>query len=114
MLLVIRTQDQENYAAHGGFNGTYRWKYKGGYEYKVVGIPAGTDYAALVKKLAPTIEEDNNYFISTIIDWSLEDDDYLSNFEKSQLEYEGEIRFPSPFINFNEIDAKLAKLKESI
>jgi len=30
MMLVIRTQFQENYAAHQGFTGEYRWKMKGG------------------------------------------------------------------------------------
>ena len=39
MMLVIRTQFQENYAAHQGFTGEYRWKMKGGSEYKVKNVP---------------------------------------------------------------------------
>jgi len=38
MKLVIDTQIAENYAAHNGFTGEYRWKYKGGNTYVVDNI----------------------------------------------------------------------------
>lgn len=40
MKLVIDTQIAENYAAHNGFTGEFRWKYKGGNTYVVDGITA--------------------------------------------------------------------------
>lgn len=38
MKLVIDTQIAENYAAHNGFTGEYRWKFKGGNTYVVDNI----------------------------------------------------------------------------
>ena len=99
MMLVIRTQFQENYAAHQGFNGEYRWKTKGGSEYKVKNVPLNVDYASVVAKAA--VEQDNEYTKETIVDWSLENNDYLSWFEKSQLEYDGEITVREPMLDYD-------------
>ena len=106
MMLVIRTQDRENYAAHQGFDGTYYWKNKGGSEYKVTNIPSVSDegLTAIVMSLRPQIEQDNEYYQTFIIDWSIEADDYLSWFEKSQLEYDGEITCKEPIINYEELE----------
>jgi hypothetical protein len=101
MILVIRTQFQENYAAHQGFTGEYRWKMKGGSEYKVKNLPLNIDYASVVAKAA--VEQDNEYAKESIVDWSIEPDDYLSWFEKSQLEYEGTIVAPEPTLDYNEL-----------
>ena len=105
MMLVIRTQDRENYAAHQGFDGTYYWKNKGGSEYKVKNIPSVSDegLTAIVLSLRSQIEQDNEYYQTTIIDWSIESDTYLSWFEKSQLEYDGEITYKEPILNYEEI-----------
>ena len=102
MILVIRTQYQENYAAHQGFNGEYRWKMKGGSEYKVKNVPLNVDYASVVAKAG--VEQDNEYAKESIVDWSIEPDDYLSWFEKSQLEYEGRIVSPEPILDYNELN----------
>ena len=101
MMLVIRTQFQENYAAHQGFNGEYRWKMKGGSEYKVKNLPLNIDYASVVEMAG--VEQDNEYAKESIVDWSVEPDDYLSWFEKSQLEYEGKIVAPEPTLDYNEL-----------
>ena len=101
MMLVIRTQFQENYAAHQGFNGEYRWKMKGGSEYKVKNLPLNVDYASVVEMAG--VEQDNEYAKESIVDWSVEPDDYLSWFEKSQLEYEGGIVAPEPTLDYNEL-----------
>jgi len=105
MMLVIRTQDRENYAAHQGFDGTYYWKNKGGSEYKVKNIPSVSDegLTAIVLSLRSQIEQDNEYYQTTILDWSIESDTYLSWFERSQLEYDGEITFKEPILNYEEI-----------
>ena len=104
-MLVIRTQDRENYAAHQGFDGTYYWKNKGGSEYKVKNIPSVSDegLTAIVLSLRSQIEQDNEYYQTTILDWSIESDTYLSWFERSQLEYDGEITFKEPILNYEEI-----------
>ena len=106
MMLVIRTQFQENYAAHQGFTGEYRWKMKGGSEYKVKNVPLNVDYASVVEMV--DVEQDNEYAKESIVDWSIEPDDYLSWFEKSQLEYEGTIVAPEPTLNYNELNEALA------
>ena len=99
MMLVIRTQFQENYAAHQGFTGEYRWKMKGGSEYKVKNVPLNVDYASVVAKAG--VEQDNEYTKETIVDWSLENNDYLSWFEKSQLEHDGEITVREPMLDYD-------------
>lgn len=101
MMLVIRTQVHENYAAHEGFTGEYYWKAKGGSEYKILDVPLNIDYAEVVA--AAGVEKDNDYFQETIIDWSIEPDNYLSWFEESQLQYDGEIQFPEPTIEYGDL-----------
>jgi hypothetical protein len=103
MMLVIDTQDRENYAAHQGFTGEYYWKMKGGQSVKVINIPKGVDPATIVEALRSDIEDlDNNYFRSEIIDYNLQEDGWMSAFERSQLEYEGSIVAPEPTIDWSE------------
>ncbi len=103
MMLVIQTQDYENYAAHQGFTGEFRWKAKGGSEYKILGVPTDCDPAEIVEIVRSEIEQDNDYFQTNIIGYGLESDDYLSWFEKSQLEYDGSIQFKEPTIDYSDL-----------
>lgn len=103
MMLVIATQDYENYAAHQGFTGEFYWKAKGGSEYKVTGIPSGVDLEEVIELVRGEIEQNNEYFQTNIIGYGVQPDDYLSWFEKSQLEYEGEITYREPEIEYNEL-----------
>ena len=83
MMLVIDTQDRENYAAHQGFTGEYYWKMKGGQSYKILNVPQGADPAEIVELVRGDIEDsDNNYFRSEIIDYNLQDDGWMSPFER--------------------------------
>jgi hypothetical protein len=41
------------------------------------------------------IEEDNQYFRREVTGWTLVADDYLTEFEQSQLDYEGRITYKS-------------------
>jgi hypothetical protein len=104
MILVIRTQFMENYGAHD-WDGTgscpQHWKMKGGSEYKVIGVPLNIDYQEVVE--ATGIEFSNEGAREYILDWSLESDDYLSWFEKSQLEYDGKIACPEPTIDYSDL-----------
>ena len=112
MMLVIYTQIHENYGAHA-WDGTGEcpqyWKAKGGSEHKVRGFIGNTKSSLAdsateaVMMLRSRIERDNDHFRETILDWSLENDDYLSWFEKSQLDYEGTITHKEPIIEYGEL-----------
>lgn len=105
VMLVIRTQVYENYAWNEdgsiGTGAEAYWKAKGGSEYKVLNVPLNIDYAEVVT--AADVEKSNDYIMEHIIDWSIEADDYLSWFEKSQLEYDGEIVYTEPKIEYNDL-----------
>ncbi len=109
MMLVIRTQYMENYGAHD-WDGTGEcpqyWKMKGGSEYKITNVPLNIDYQEVVSMA--NVEKDNEYCREYILDWSMEADDYLSWFEKSQLEYDGEITSKEPTIEYSELNGEFA------
>ena len=106
MMLVIDTQDRENYAAHQGFTGEYYWKMKGGQSYKVINIPQGADPTKIVETFRSDIEDlDNDYYRSEIIGYSLHPDDWMSPFERSQLEYEGALMVTEPTFDYSKVMA---------
>ena len=109
MMLVIQTQNQENYGAHD-WDGTgacpQYWKFKGGNEFKVTGVPLNIAYDEVVELVRADIEESSEYYRVDIVSWSIESDDYLSWFEKSQLDYEGEITYPEPVIEYSELNSR--------
>ena len=71
----------------------------------IEGVPlTGVDYASIVEMA--NIGEDNEYYRETVLDWSIESDDYMSWFEKSQLEYDGVIAYKEPRIDYNELNAR--------
>ena len=110
MMLVISTQCYENYAWNeDGSIGTgpdAYWKAKGGSEYKILGVPTDVDsdeILSIVRRSMPIIEQDNAFLQTTIIGYGLEADDWLSDFERSQLEYEGSIQFAEPTIEYSDL-----------
>ena len=109
MMLVIRTQFMENYGAHD-WDGTGEcpqyWKMKGGSEYKITNVPLNIDYQEVVSMA--NVEKDNEYCREYILDWSMEADDYLSWFEKSQLEYDGVIACKEPTVEYSELNGEYA------
>ena len=106
MMIVISTQDHENYAAHQGFSGDFYWKAKGGSEFKIVGVPQNVDIDEVVEMVRDEIERDDEYFRTAIIGYDTKSDDYLSWFEKSQLDYEGIITFKEPVIEYSDLVAR--------
>lgn len=103
MMLVISTQCHENYGAHdwdGQGECPQYWKAKGGSEYKVTGVPLNIDYEVVIDLIRSQIEKSNEYYRETILGWSIESDDYLSAFERSQMQYEGTIQFSEPCIEY--------------
>ena len=96
--LLITTQVYENYGAHDwdgvGECPSY-WKAKGGSDYVVKKFRDFSAVSETVMALRGQIEQDNDGFRETIIGWEVVADDYLTEFEKDQLEYEGVIRYPA-------------------
>jgi len=99
MKLLITTQVYENYGAHdwdGVGECPQYWKAKGGSDYVVKKFKGGSADATLaVMAVRTQIEEDNDHFRESIIDFRIVADDYLTEFEQSQLDYEGAIRYPA-------------------
>jgi hypothetical protein len=97
--LLITTQVYENYGAHdwdGKGECPQYWKAKGGSDYVVKKFKGGaTDATMAIMALRSQIESDNDHFRESIIDFRLVADDYLTEFEQSQLDYEGKITFGS-------------------
>jgi len=90
MQLLITTQVYENYG--------YRWKPKGGNDYKYsLGASLRSDQALaeIVEYFKGRIEENNDQYQETIIGYTVVSDDYLTEFEQSQLDYEGRITYPA-------------------
>ena len=89
--LLISTQVFENY---GDADKPY-WKAKGGNDYVVKKFRDFNRVTETVMALSGQIEQDNDYFREQIIGWEVVANDYLTEFEKSQLEYEGKITYPA-------------------
>lgn len=116
MIIVIDTQFMENYGAHdwdGQGVCPQRWKMKGGSSYKVRNVPADADIKSVVDLLAPEIVFDEIGARQYIIGYSMENDDFLSWFEKSQLEYDGKIHSPEPSYEYDELSVlAMIRLRE--
>ena len=92
MKILITTQYRENY---GTAEEPY-WKFKGGEDYFIEGVdPLKTAPGLLVEQVRSEIEYANPMSEEYILDWELVADDYQTEFERSQLEYDGEIRYPT-------------------
>jgi len=84
--LVIGTQYKENYNTTG--EGEPYWKFKGGSEY-IVSIPTGMSEIETLAEVTPLIEYKNEGSEEYVLGHFTAEDDYQSDFEKSQIEYEG-------------------------
>jgi hypothetical protein len=103
--LLITTQVFENYAwREDGTLGTGAdayWKAKGGNDYVVKNFKGSeTDATVAVMALREQIEQATDAYMEHIVDFTIVADDYLTEFERSQLEYEGRITFPATELLF--------------
>jgi hypothetical protein len=96
MKAIFTTQVFENYAwREDGSIGTgddAYFKAKGGDEYVVLNV----DRSAMSRILAEVkarVEVSNDYFKETVVDFMLVEDDYLTEYEREQLEYDGRIEY---------------------
>jgi hypothetical protein len=93
--LLITTQVYENY---GTADNTY-WKAKGSEDYVVKNFKSNArssiaeSATEAVMAFSSQIEQNNEFFKETIIDWRVVVDDYLTEFEQDQLDYEGRITY---------------------
>lgn len=95
--LLIQTQVMENYGAHdwdGEGQCPSYWKAKGGNDYVVKNIDVNRA-ADIANWAAGQIETDNEYFREYVLGWEVVADDYLTEFEQSQLKWEGKIMYPA-------------------
>lgn len=110
-ILVIDVQFKENYGAHS-WNGEGEcpqyWKFKGGSSFKVQ-LNCDKDYEwidcivdRVIAQNKDELEWSDDYTEQYILGWSLQDDNWMSDYEKSQLEWDGEITYPEPWLEFNE------------
>ena len=103
--LLITTQVYENYAWNEdgsiGTGADAYWKAKGGNDYVVEDIDPNRA-ADIANWACGEVEQDNEYFRETVIGWEVVADDYLTEFERSQLEYEGKITFPATVLKVEE------------
>lgn len=97
--LLIQTQCFENYAwGEDGTLGTGAnayWKAKGGGDYVVRNVDECDMLDIIVDRVRSKIEQDNDGFREYIIGYSVVADDYLTEFERDQLDYEGKITYPA-------------------
>ena len=104
--LLITTQYCENY---GSPDEPY-WKMKGGSDYVVEGLDFDADYEwaearvdMILSKIRDQVEISNPMCEEYILGWEIVADDYLTEFERSQLEYDGKIAFPAKVLVINEM-----------
>ena len=97
-MLVIRTQYRENY----GTEDQPYWKNKGGQEYKVKNVPSNENITTIIENIN-NIEYSNSMSQQFVINWSWENDDYMSWSEQSQLEYDGVAQFREPVIEYEDL-----------
>ena len=90
--LHITTQTYENY----GTAAEPYWKPKGGSDYVIKKFKGGDEAAiTAVIALRSQIECNNEGYREYILSWEIVADKFLTEFEQSQLDYEGVIRFPA-------------------
>ena len=99
----IATQTLENYGAHaadGKFSsGNAYWKMKGGTDYIISGVDRVQDAVAFV---AAVSMENGLGYKEFPTHWEEVAADFQTDFEKSQMEYDGEVAYPAQRIDVRE------------
>jgi len=98
MKLHLQTQVYENYAAHdwdGAGECPEYWKAKGGRDYFVLNINTVDEAQEIMLDARAQVEENSMYFSEHIIGWDLVENDFVTEYEQSQLEYSGTVTYPT-------------------
>ena len=88
--LLISTQVYENY---GNADQPY-WKAKAGNDYVVLDVDVSDMVEVIVDRVRDQVEVSHDFFTETIRGYKVVADDYLTQFERHQLEFEGRITDP--------------------
>ncbi len=102
MKLHIITQYMENYGAHdwdGEGECPQYWKMKGGEDYFILNVDE-SEVDAAVAQVRGDIEWNDIGSRQYIIGYGLVADDFMTEFEISQLEYDGKIAYPAKVLEF--------------
>ncbi len=100
MKILITTQYRENY---GTAEEPY-WKFKGGEDYFILGVdPVKTAPGVLVEQVRGQIEYSGDMSEEYILDWELVADDYVTDFERGQLELDGIIQHPAKILELETV-----------
>jgi hypothetical protein len=111
MKIIINTQVHENYGAHdwdGKGECPQYWKAKPGCDYVIENISMDDVLAAdnasnylrgIIDQYRSKFENDSEYYQEYLIDWNLEEDDFLTQYEQEQLEFYGKISYPPQVLN---------------
>ena len=111
MRFHIYTQYLENY---GDANNPY-WKNKGGEDYiiEVPGFRYNTEFSEhhgqmIVDELSSKIEYRNDFAEEFIIGWTFVEDDFTTQFEDEQKEYDGEVAYPAIRTTYDDMMKEVA------
>jgi hypothetical protein len=113
MKLHIVTQYMENYGAHdwdGLGSCPQRWKFKGGedYFYPLGGVePSAEHIEELIFVLREQIEWDDFGSRQYITGYGIVEDSFRTEFERSQLEYEGSIAYPAKVLELPQVEEEV-------
>ena len=113
MKLHITAQYMENYGAHdwdGVGSCPQYWKFKGGQDYFYPLGDAGRSAEAieeLVEYFRKEVEWDNEGSRQYIVGYGIVADDFLTEFERSQLEWDGSIAYPSTVLTLPEAEEQM-------
>lgn len=105
MKIVIDTQYMENY----GTVAEPYWKFKGGSSYMIENVEMFVKQNEFFEKkcemvidqIRSKIEYDGKMSREYILDWSIQEDDYMSEYEQQQLEFDGRIIYPEPRLSID-------------
>ena len=94
--MIVYTQVYENYAAHAGFTGEYHWKAKGGNEFEIAQFDETSipQVEALYRKAVEDLCFRDEHFEEYAIGYEILADDALTDYEQSQMQYEGSVQYP--------------------
>ena len=90
--LVIQTQYMENYDVDEVTEEGY-WKFKGGHDYFIDNVDVN-NVQSVAAEITPLIEYDNSMSREYVLEWTVESDDWVPQYEKSQKEwYDGRMYY---------------------
>ena len=92
----IRTQVLENYGTGRFKDGEAYWKFKGGEDYIISGVDRVQDAVAFVAAL---VTANGLSWKEFPVSWEEVGEDFVTEFERDQQEFDGGIQFPAKRIN---------------